>query len=129
MARRANYRMTPRRRAALRQAQLASARKRRRAGLVRGAKTVGTVLGGVAATAAVYHLNRAATNPRSVYKDYQDVKGFIKRHKGNGDPNAPKVTSRVAVHPNSRKAARGYYPGHVRSHASRAVAGRRIRSK
>ena len=61
MARR--HRMTPRRRAALKKAQAASARKRRKRAFVGVAKGVGTVAVGVGATFATYHMNRYIAYP------------------------------------------------------------------
>jgi hypothetical protein len=51
------YRMTPRRRAALKKAQAASARKRRLGGLKNGVKIGAYVLGASAAAAATYGVN------------------------------------------------------------------------
>jgi hypothetical protein len=61
------YRMTPRRRAAIKKAQAASARKRRLSGVKNGLKITGYVVGASAAAAATYGVNkemrRWATNP------------------------------------------------------------------
>ena len=122
MARRGNYRMTPRRRAALRKAQLASARKRRHHKIKTIAKTAGTVAGGILTSAAIYHANRALTNPRAVAKDYRDAKMTISRWRGK-DPNAPlQNVKRVSVSPMSRRSVRHQM-------GVRPVAGRRIRSR
>lgn len=81
---RGGHRMTPARKAALRKAQLASARKRRRKAHV---KKVGRVVGGVAASAAVaglsyglHHPGKSAKNVKAVYKFGNDR---IKNRKGS----------------------------------------------
>lgn len=64
--RRGRYRMTPKRKAALRKAQLASARKRRGSrwtGLKNTAKVVGSVAGTIAVGAAIYHAESYARDP------------------------------------------------------------------
>ena len=63
MAKRRNYKMTPRRRAALKKAQMASARKRRGSGVKNALKTAGTVAGYVGATFVAYHTNRYIQRP------------------------------------------------------------------
>lgn len=57
--------MTSKRRAALRKAQLASARKRRSrfAGVASAARTVGVVAGGIGATFVAYHTNEYIVRP------------------------------------------------------------------
>ncbi|AEL97926.2 hypothetical protein CL65_gp018 [Mycobacterium phage Patience] len=67
MARR--YRMTPRRRAALKKAQAASARKRRRNRVKSIARTVGTGAAFVGSTFAAYHLNRYIVNPHHAVRE------------------------------------------------------------
>ena len=86
---RGSYRMTPARRAALRKAQLASARKRRREGFKRGARVVGVVAAGLAVTAVNHQLNRAVTHPRAFAKDVRDAHGFVRGKLGGKDPSAP----------------------------------------
>jgi hypothetical protein len=69
------YRMTPRRRAALKKAQAASARKRRLSGVKSGLKFTGYVVGASAAAAATYGLNKEmrkwASNPAKRKREYQ----------------------------------------------------------
>lgn len=69
------YRMTAARKAALRKAQLASARKRRRRTAV---KRVATVVGGVGVVFATRRLNKYGDNPRLIGRDYRDAKNAIK---------------------------------------------------
>lgn len=57
------YRMTPRRRAALKKAQAASARKRRRRSIGNALKAVGAVGGAVGTAYASHHLNFAIQHP------------------------------------------------------------------
>lgn len=117
MARR--YRMTPRRRAALRKAQLASARKRRRRQIGQVAKSVGSIAGGIAASAAIYHANKYAQKPALAVQHGKALHGFVKRKMGSGpDPNAPGVGTVVR-----RVRPIGYYPSNK---TARMVAGRRI---
>lgn len=75
MARRRRYRMTPARRAALRKAQLASARKRRRKEVAvavgRGALRLGSAF-------IAIQTSRYMANPRALGKDYKDAKNAIK---------------------------------------------------
>lgn len=116
------YRMTPRRRAALKKAQMASARKRRNARIKSGAKAVGSVAGTVLAGAAIYgaqhHLNQAAKDPLGTYKK---AKGFLKRGP-KVDPNSPGVQVK------SRKPLKYYGRGRA-SHIRGAHTGMRIRSR
>lgn len=78
---------TARQRAALRKAQLISARKRRRRRLTTGLKVVGTAVGAAAAYRANYYLN----NPREAVRDYKDVKGAITKVKNR--KKAPPVSA------------------------------------
>lgn len=75
MARRKYYRMTPARRAALRKAQLASARKRKRKERL---QKVAVGVGGFAALAVTRHSIRYAGDFRNIGKDYRDFKNFAK---------------------------------------------------
>lgn len=129
MARRGAYRSTPARRAALRKAQLASARKRRG----RRIKQVAGVIGAVAGTAAVYglqsHANRLASNPVGTIAQYKSdvatVRGWMSRGR-KVDPNVPGPIRRVAVSPISSRSA--YSGGHVTIKRG-SYHGRRIRSR
>lgn len=57
------HKMTPRRRAALKRAQAASARKRRKGRVKSVLKGIGTTAGFVGATFATYHMNRYIVRP------------------------------------------------------------------
>lgn len=67
MARR--HRMTPKRRAALKKAQAASARKRRNGRVKKVARTVGTGAMFVGGTFAAYHMNRYIVRPDHFVKE------------------------------------------------------------
>ena len=67
MARR--HRMTPRRRAALKKAQAASARKRRRGRFKSVARGVGTGAAFVGGTFAAYHVNRYIVHPNQAVRE------------------------------------------------------------
>lgn len=69
MARRRNYRMTPKRRAALKKAQAASARKRRKRRLGGALRTVGTGAAFVGGTFAAYHMNRYIVRPDQAVRE------------------------------------------------------------
>lgn len=69
------HRMTPARKAALRKAQLASARKRRRRQTV---KRAATVVGAIGAVFATKRLNKYADNPRLIGRDYRDAKSAVR---------------------------------------------------
>lgn len=71
--RRGRYRMTPARRAALKKAQTASAKKRRRREI---AGTVGRGALKLGGTMVAYHTTRYMMNPRKISKDYNDLKAF-----------------------------------------------------
>ena len=75
-----SHRMTPARKAALRKAQLASARKRRRKQRVRRASAVAGAIGAVFVTK---RLNKYADNPRLIGRDYRDLKGAIGNSRKN----------------------------------------------
>jgi hypothetical protein len=86
------YRMTPARRAALKKAQAASARKRRKRAVISGAKTVGAVAGSIATSALIYHANKYAQNPGLAVAHGKAAKGYASKKFGKGprvDPNAP----------------------------------------
>lgn len=63
------YRMTPRRRAAIKKAQAASARKRRRRAIGSTLRTAGAVAGVVGTTFATYHMNRYIAYPNQAFSD------------------------------------------------------------
>lgn len=122
------YRMTPARRAALRKAQAASARKRRKAAFKSGLRAAGSVAGTIAVSALVYHGTKLAKEPvstvRGYKQDYHTVKGlFNKTSKVRVDPNAPGV--RLA---GNRKPLRYYGRGRA-SHIRGSHTGTRIRSR
>lgn len=96
-------RRSPRQKAALRKAQLASARKRRRRSWSRNAKAVGSVVGGIATSAALYHVNSYARNPSKAIKDYKTAKSFIDRKRGK----TPALTPGLKTKPRKKI---GYYP-------------------
>lgn len=75
--RRRKYHMSPARRAALRKAQLASAKKRRRRAIA------GRVGAGVVAFSGAMAAAQLArwTNPREVARDYRDIKKGVKNLK------------------------------------------------
>lgn len=125
MARR--YRMTPARRAALKKAQAASARKRRKRAFIGGAKAVGSVAGSIAVGAAVFHANKIARDPigsiKGYKQDYATAKSFFTgSSKASVDPNAPGVSLR-----GSRPLR--YYGRGRPSHIRGSHTGRRIRSR
>lgn len=69
---RKRHRMTPKRRAALRKAQLASARHRKRnrfAGLKSAARTTGVVAASIGATFVAYHTNEYIVHPSKFVRD------------------------------------------------------------
>jgi len=73
------YRMTAARKAALRKAQLASARKRRRSSR---AKKVGAAVGAISLVFATKRLNKYADNPRLIGRDYRDMKSAVRNGRG-----------------------------------------------
>lgn len=114
------YRMTPRRREALRKAQIASARKRRRRGFGQAARTAGTVAGGIVASAVVWHATNYAHNPGLAVKHGRSLHGSAKKRFSKSksrDPNAPGVGNPV------RRRPIGYYQS---NRSARASMGRRI---
>ena len=74
--RRGRYRMTPRRRAALRKAQQISAKKRKRSQTIRAVRKTAASMGGMF---VAYHSTRYLMNPRRIGKDYRDLKGFSQK--------------------------------------------------
>lgn len=77
--RRGAHRMTPARRAALRKAQSASARKRRRKKqAVSAAKYVGKGAASLGGAFISIQATRYMSNPRALGKDYKDAKNSIK---------------------------------------------------
>lgn len=125
MARRA-YRMTPRRRAALRKAQQASARKRRRNNLKAGAKLVGVAAGAIAVGAARHHIQNYAYNPGLAVKHGKAVKTYAKNKFNKGpkvDPNAPGIKLR------SHKPLRYYGRGRAAHIRNVHTMGSRIKSR
>lgn len=73
------YKMTPRRRAALKKAQAASARKRRGSNLRKGLKTVGATAGFVGATFATYHMNRYIVRPDQAVRETRSASAAVGR--------------------------------------------------
>jgi hypothetical protein len=90
--------MTPARRAALRKAQLASARKRRRRDV---AKKVGNGAVKLGSAFVSIQAARYMANPRAIGKDYADAKSTIKRHRAKRyakkNPPPPKAASTHSV--------------------------------
>lgn len=117
--RRGRYRMTPRRRAALKKAQAASARKRRFAGVKNFAKTAGAIGGTVLAGALLYHAESYARDPGKLVRHTKAAHSFV-RHGRGGDPNAPR--------PRPIRGPAPKYYGRPRVPLRRGVAGRRISS-
>lgn len=89
--RRGRYRMTPRRRAALKKAQAASARKRRNEGRKQFFKTVGNVAGTIAVGAIIYQAEQAARHPTKIIKGYNQARSMFSKGRKHSDPNAPKA--------------------------------------
>ena len=98
------YRMTPRRRAALKKAQKASARKRRLKAVKSGAKFTGYVVGASAAGWATYGVNKYM---RSVASDL--AKG-VKPRKPWGPPRRRDVLSAVGSPSLSAKSQDNAFP-------------------
>ena len=73
---RRRYRMTPARRAALKKAQEASARKRRRKQNIRRA---GVAVGAFGVLTATRQLNRYSRDFRQIGRDYRDLKAASKK--------------------------------------------------
>lgn len=120
------YRMTPARKAALRKAQKASARKRRKRAVLSGAKSFGRVAGTIAVGAAIYHAESYARNPDKAVKHYKMAHGYTKSKFGKGprvDPNSPGVALK-----SNRKPLRYYGNGRA-GHISGRHTGTRIRSR
>jgi hypothetical protein len=118
------YRMTPARRAALRKAQKASARRRRKRAVLSGVKAVGSVVGTIAVGAAIHHANNYAKDPAKAVKHGKIAHGYVKSKFGKGlkvDPNAPGVALK-----SNRKPLRYYGTNHRRLNASH---GTRLRSR
>lgn len=116
--RRGRYKMTPARRAALRKAQAASARKRRFQGIKNFARVGAQVGGTIAAGAILYHAESYARDPGKAVRHAQMAHGFLTGKRGS-DPNAPGVNRHrpVRLHQRKRLAHTGY------------VAGRRINNR
>lgn len=110
--------MTPKRKAALRKAQLASARKRRKSrwtGAKNAAKVVGSVAGTIAVGAAIYHAESYARDPG---KAVRHVKLAHKWATRSPSPESAFVNPIRNSRTMSRRAARPL-PG--------GVAGRRVK--
>lgn len=93
------HRMTSKRRAALRKAQMASARKRRGsrfAGLKSAARTTGVIAGSIGATFLAYHTNEYIVHPS---KFARDTKIGIRNTKSLFGGAARKVTRKAAPTP------------------------------
>jgi hypothetical protein len=104
MAGRRRHRMTPKRRAALRKAQMASARKRRRfGGLRKFAKGAGAVGGAVGATFVAYHTQEYIARPDMFVRHTgaaggatgRAVKRVVRKVASKGGVPTPKTTSHV----------------------------------
>ena len=91
------YRMTPKRRAALRKAQAASARKRRKRAFVSGAKQVGLVAGSLAVGAAQHHVQKALYNPGTTYKQGKAAYAYAKGRFGRGGKTDANATANAAI--------------------------------
>lgn len=92
MARRVNYRYTPRRQAQLRRAQYISAQKRRRR-----RQQVGAVAAGFGALFITKQLNRYAGDPRQIGRDYRDLKKLGGKAKVKGKKVSTRLRSRGKV--------------------------------
>lgn len=105
--RRGKYRMTPRRRAALKKAQNASARKRRGQGLRNGLKTTAKVVGYASTVTAIgiagYGINneskKFAKNPE---KYVRDVKSYVGTKFGRSSGVKAPVKRSVSPDPSLR---------------------------
>lgn len=73
------YRMTPKRRAALKKAQMVSARKRRRAKIKNGLRVAGQVGAAVGATFVTYHGNQYIRHPSRIPKHAKIAKDTTSR--------------------------------------------------
>ena len=93
----AGRRRSARQRAALRKAQLASARKRRRGKWSRRSKAALGVVGTIAGAAALHHANYYAQNPRKAVSDYKAAKGYIDRKRGKNLTPALKSKPRKRI--------------------------------
>lgn len=93
----AGRRRSAKQRAALRKAQLASARKRRRGKWSRRGKAALGVVGTIAGAAALHHANYYAQNPRKAVQDYKSVKGFVDRKRGKSITPALKSRPRKRI--------------------------------
>lgn len=101
----AGHRRSARQRAALRKAQLASARKRRRNKVGSFLKSAGVVAGSIAVSAAYYHANQYARDPGKAVRHAKAAHGFVTR--SNKTPPAVKVRKPVSIkYRPSNKAAR-----------------------
>lgn len=90
----AGRRRSARQRAALRKAQLASARKRRRGKWGKRSKAALGVVGTIAGAAALHHVNYYAQNPRKAISDYKSAKNYVDRKRGKAPALTPGLKSR-----------------------------------
>ena len=109
MAKRRNYKMTPRRRAALKKAQMASARKRRGSGVKSALKTAGTVAGYVGATFVAYHTNRYIQRPDHFVRESSSAGRAIGRA---GKAGFRKVTRKAVPRTGVKPRSQGT-PNHI----------------
>lgn len=84
--------MTPARRAALKKAQLISARKRNRA---KKRQKVGKAVVNLGGMFIAAHASRYVVNPRSAVKDYRDLKAFGQKVFKKKTPAPPTVSKNV----------------------------------
>lgn len=106
---RGKYRMTPRRRAALKKAQQASARRRRNQKVKTGLKIAGYVAAATAASTAAYAINnesrKFAKNPEAFVRSY---KGWFSAKLGKSSginppvPKSPSVPLTPTLKPRKR---------------------------
>jgi len=114
--RRGKYKMTPRRRAALKKAQAASARRRRFQGVKNALSVTGQVAGTVAAGAALWHLEGYARDPGKAVRHAKAFNNFVRY----GRQSTPIVRKSGSINPHRIGPIRPVRNG---------VAGRRINNR
>lgn len=98
-------RRSARQRAALRKAQLASARKRRGHGKTgRFLKSAGVVAGGIALSAAYYHANVYARDPGKAVRHGKAVHSFVTKKKSSPPKMRIRKPSKIGYYPSSKAA-------------------------